>query len=253
MITLYTHRFSPFARKIALCLELKGLPYETVDGLAHENLDALRRVNPRAEVPVLVDREVIVANSADIAWYLEQRYPEPPLYPAHIEDRVKARTLERLSDTRLDAILVGCSLWTWAKRPDKMPLGLHEAGQRDLNQLFTTLEEALEGTEGPAMFGAPGIVEAALFPQLKSVRALGFKLDEGAYPRLVAWLAALSCERIFRNDAKRTAEFLSKSHDGRHERVKIAWRGDRIEWILKSGFHAWFWGEIEGGRVIWPA
>ncbi|HQP20916.1 MAG TPA: glutathione S-transferase N-terminal domain-containing protein, partial [Phenylobacterium sp.] len=60
---LYTNGFSPFARKVALALDYKGLDYEAVDGLAHANLEALRRVNPRGEVPTLVDGEVVVANS----------------------------------------------------------------------------------------------------------------------------------------------------------------------------------------------
>jgi hypothetical protein len=30
------------------------------------------------------------------------------------------------------------------------------------------------------------------------------------------------------------------------------WRGDRIEWMLARGFHAWFFNEIEEDRVAWP-
>lgn len=37
-----------------------------------------------------------------------------------------------------------------------------------------------------------------------------------------------------------------------HERRKIFWRGDRIEWMLARGFHDWFAGEIAAERVIWP-
>ena len=34
--------------------------------------------------------------------------------------------------------------------------------------------------------------------------------------------------------------------------ARIVWRGDRIEWLLARGFSAWFFDEIEQGRVAWP-
>ena len=40
-IRLYGSWFSPFARKVALALELKSLPYDYVDGLLAENRAAV--------------------------------------------------------------------------------------------------------------------------------------------------------------------------------------------------------------------
>ena len=62
----FTNGFSPFARKVALALDYKGLAYEPIDGLTHENRDALLAVNPRAEVPALIDGDITVVNSSDI-------------------------------------------------------------------------------------------------------------------------------------------------------------------------------------------
>jgi hypothetical protein len=31
-----------------------------------------------------------------------------------------------------------------------------------------------------------------------------------------------------------------------------SWRGDRIEWMLARGFHAWFFNEIKEDRMAWP-
>ncbi len=66
MLTLFSNAFSPFARKVAMALEYKGLACETVDGLARANRERLLAVNPRAEVPVLVDGDVTFVNSSDI-------------------------------------------------------------------------------------------------------------------------------------------------------------------------------------------
>ena len=135
-IRLYGSWFSTFARKVAIGLELKGLPYEPIDALTREFRAELIRLNPRAEVPVVTDDGLTVVNSSDILQYLEWRYPDPPLYPASIAERVAARALERLADERFDPIVVDCSFWHWADRDDKPPAGLLEAGQRDLDATF---------------------------------------------------------------------------------------------------------------------
>ena len=53
-------------------------------------------------MPVLTDGDLVVVNSSDILQYLDWRYPEQPLYPAAIEERVVARAFERLGDQRFD-------------------------------------------------------------------------------------------------------------------------------------------------------
>ena len=62
MIKLYDSAFSPFARKVRMVLDHKGLDYETVDGLLKSNHDALKVVNGRIEVPALVDGDIVVVN-----------------------------------------------------------------------------------------------------------------------------------------------------------------------------------------------
>ena len=66
MMKLFDSAFSPFARKVRMVLEHKGLPFEACDGLLKSNREALKVANGRIEVPVLVDGDVIVVNSADI-------------------------------------------------------------------------------------------------------------------------------------------------------------------------------------------
>ena len=254
MLTLFSNGFSPFARKVALALDYKGLAYETVDGLSHKNRERLLAVNPRAEVPVLVDGDVIVVNSSDIVAYLDLKYPERPIYPADLKARVAARALERLADARIDAIMLDCSIWTWADRQDKPPPGLKEAGQRDLDACFARIEETLAGLPAPLPFGHWTIAEFTLWPHLTAVGPLGFAMDAARYPRLAAWFSAMRRDRLFLADARRTGDYLKgvAAPDSGIERVKIFWRGDRVEWLLARGFHEWFLGEIKAGRVLWP-
>jgi len=251
-LCLYTSWFSPFARKAALGLELKGLSYRAVDALERDFRPQLQKLNPRTEVPVLTDGDLVIVNSSDILQYLDWRYPEPALYPAAIAERVAARALERLADQRFDPIIVDCSYWNWADRDDKPPPGLREAGQRDLEIVLGRVEAALALRPKPWPFGAPGIAECAWFPNLVAARPLGFSIDEARYPTVLAWLAAMRSHPVFASDAKRTAAFLKTVSSSTHERKRLFWSGDRMEWLLARGFHDWLAAEIDAGRTAFP-
>lgn len=251
-LCLYTSWFSTFARKTALGLELKGLPYRAVDALERDFRPQLLKLNARAEVPVLTDGDLVVVNSSDILQYLEWRYPQPALYPAAVEQRVAARALERLADHRFDPIVVDCSYWHWADRDDAPPPGLRAAGQRDLERVLDRLEAALAARPKSWPFGAPGIVECAWFPNLAAARPLGFAIDPARYPAALGWLAAMRSHPVFAGDAKRTAAFLKTLASGNHERKKLFWSGDRMEWLLARGFHHWLAAEIDAGRAAFP-
>jgi len=249
---LYTSWISTFARKVALGLELKGLSYEAVDALQSDFGPELERLNPRREVPVLRDGELLVVNSSDILQYLEWRYPQPPLYPASIEERVAARALERLADQRLDPIVVDCTLWRWTERSDQPPPGLLSAGQRDLDITLTRLQTELEQRAKPWPFGTPGLVECAWFPNLIAVRPLGLQIDAERFPTVLNWLAAMRAHPVFATDRKRTAVFMKTLASNNYERTRVFWSGERLEWLLARGFHEWFADEIRAGRAAFP-
>jgi glutathione S-transferase len=249
---LYTSWFSTFARKAALGIELKGLAYQPVDALARELHGELLKVNPRAEVPVLVDDDIVVVNSSDILQYLEWRYPTPALYPEDIGERVTARALERLADHRFDPLIVDCSFWHWAERDDQPPSGLLDAGQRDLELTLQRLERELAARPSPWPFGTPGVVECAWFPNLFAAQPLGFVIDPTKFPTVLNWLAAMRAHPVFAKDRRRTAAFVKTLSSDKHELRRLFWSGDRLEWLFAHGFHDWFAKEIEADRVAFP-
>ena len=251
-ICLYGSPISTFARKVAVGLELKGLPYEMIDALTPDKREELRRLNPRLEVPVLTDGDITVVNSSDILQYLDWRTPEAPLYPIDLAERVTARALERLGDHRFDAIVVDCSYWSWAERDDKPPPGLIEAAQSDIDAVFERLERILSARPKPWPFGAPGAVECAWFPNLAAMRTFGLALDAVRFPIVAAWSKAIRAHPVFSSDAKRTMAFIRDLKHLTHERKRLFWSGDRIEWLMSRGFHGWFLREIEAGRVAFP-
>jgi glutathione S-transferase len=256
MLTLYENPFSPFARKVRLVLAFKGLHAESVDALALAEHAALRAVNPRAEVPVLVDGDLVVANSADIVAYLEDRYPDPPVLPREAAARVAARAWERLADTVLDAIVHDISIWTWPthRRPDAPPPGLVEAGLGDIGVILARLDAGL--AERAFLCGELSIADLALFPHVSSLKPLGIALDPQTYPRLAAWNQRLRALPIVGADleaVKRAAIEKFAAGPSPYEGEKIVWRGDRLEWLFHHGFAEWWMDELRAGRAVVPS
>jgi glutathione S-transferase len=250
MIKLYDNASSPFARKVRMALDYKGLNYQAVDGLLRSNHEALTTVNGRVEVPVLVDGDIVVVNSADIIAYLDHRYPAKSVYPDDTRARVHARAWERTADTFVDPILVDISYWKWAERSDKMPEGLLEAARADLRLVYDALENEL--TNRRFVSGPFSIADIALFPHMASAKAMEVGFSAEQHPNLGRWLKQMRTLPVCAADLQRTRDFVINLKDRDIEKRRIFWRGDRIEWLLARGFHAWFFNEIKEDRVAWP-
>jgi glutathione S-transferase len=248
-VKLHDNAFSPFARKVRMVLEYKSLACEYVDGLALANHDALAAVNGRVEVPALEDGGAVIVGSSDIVAYLERIHPQPSVYPSDPRRWASARAWERCADTTIDPIIVDLSYWNWAKRDDTRPAAWVAAGQRDLDLIYAALERDL--AEGPFVCGELSIADMALFPHVAATRSLGVGHDPARFPRLHAWQKRLRELPVFAADLARAKAF-APSFGSQHERRKIFYRGDRIEWLLANGFHAWLAREIAEDRVLWP-
>ena len=253
MLTLYDNPFSPFARKVRLVLHVKGVAFESIDALALGERERLLQVNPRGEVPVLVDDGVTVVDSSDIAAYLEDRFPTPPLLPVAPALRAKARTWQRIADTAVDAIVHDLSLWVWPThgRKDEPPAGLVDAGRRDLEAILARLEAALD--RAPFLCGELSIADLALFPHVSSLRLIGVALE--AFGAVLRWNRAmreLPAVRADLDHVKRSAIEKFSAGASPYEADKVVWRGDRIEWLLAHGFLDWFQAELASGRAVVP-
>jgi glutathione S-transferase len=81
---------SPYAWRVLLALEVKGVDYESrlleFSKQQHKAPEYLR-LNPRGKVPALRDDGYVVYESLAILAYLDARYPEPPLYGSSPRER----------------------------------------------------------------------------------------------------------------------------------------------------------------------
>jgi glutathione S-transferase len=82
-IELYWGSGSPFAWRVMLTLEVKGLDYQSklLEFSKGENKSPeYLKLNPRGKVPTLKDGDFVLYESLAIMAYLDRKYAEPPLF-----------------------------------------------------------------------------------------------------------------------------------------------------------------------------
>jgi glutathione S-transferase len=201
---LYHFTTSPFARRVRLVLAHKGLGAELRDARANpEHASELRRLNPVHTVPVLVDGDRVVTDSAAICQYLDRKIPEPPLWPSGI-DGAAALELVTIADGVIRTLAdLGMRYAAFHDHPSFAEVrDVYVAGrvQRSLDRLAKEASERMDaaGLVGDRWSGADIAVctlamwldglaaRAATFPPAGKVVALGWRLPE----ELRAWTAA---------------------------------------------------------------
>jgi glutathione S-transferase len=93
VITLYDADRCPYCARARIALAEKGIEYETVEIDLSDRPSWLYEKNSLGRVPVLEGDDFVLSESAVINEYLEDLYPEPPLWPADTRERALARLL----------------------------------------------------------------------------------------------------------------------------------------------------------------
>jgi hypothetical protein len=87
---------------------------------------------------------------------------------------------------------------------------------------------------------------------LAALRTFGLAIDPARFPAVMNWFKAMRSHPVFAADAIRTGAFLKDLKHLTHERKRLFWSGDRLEWLISRGFERWFIGEIDAGRATLP-
>jgi glutathione S-transferase len=182
---------SPYVRKVLVCLDLKGIAYEIDPIVPFFGDDRFAKLSPLRRVPVLVDGDVVLADSTVVCEYLEERTPEPPLLPPGLVERARARWLEEFADTRMgdvfvwrlfDQVAIRPAVWGEA-RDD-------EVVRRTLAEDVPAVLDYLEG-ELPAegfLFGALALADVALASFFRNAELARFRVDAARWPRTAAFV-----------------------------------------------------------------
>jgi glutathione S-transferase len=100
MVTLHQFEISPFCDKLRRLLNYKGIAFDVRDyPLAGGK--RIKQFNPTGKLPALEHNGKFINDSTDIAYYLEQQFPQHPLVPTDPKQKALMHVLEDWSDESL--------------------------------------------------------------------------------------------------------------------------------------------------------
>jgi RNA polymerase-associated protein len=91
MMVLYSGTTCPFSQRSRFVLFEKGMDFEIRDVDLFNKPEDISVMNPYGQVPILVERELVLYESNIINEYIDERFPHPQLMPADPVMRARAR------------------------------------------------------------------------------------------------------------------------------------------------------------------
>ena len=93
MLTLYSGSTCPFSHRCRIVLFEKDMDFEVIDVDNRNKPEDLAVLNPYNDVPVLVERDLVLYEASIISEYIDERFPHPQLMPIDPVTRARARLL----------------------------------------------------------------------------------------------------------------------------------------------------------------
>ena len=248
---LIDHPVSPYALKVRTVLSEKQIDFESREMWSKSQREELFSLNPRGEVPALIDGETVVTDSTIICEYLEERVPDPPLLPADPAARANARIVERLADTSIDACIITIAMFKFfrpalaTERPDALA-----RAESNLRGHYAHLEGRLDGKE--YFVGEFSRADLAMVVHLKTATFLGYPFGDDQ-PQLASWLERMSARPSVERATADMMEGIAKAptiEDPLFEDGRLHWRDSRIEWMLRCGLGDWLATELAADRAF---
>jgi glutathione S-transferase len=227
MLELYHHGSSVCAAKVRFALAEKRLDWtgHYVDILAGAQFEpAFLAVNPKAVVPVLIHDRHVIPESTVICEYVEEAFPEHPVYPRGAYDRARVRLWTKAVDEELhpacsaltyivshrhtilrqgagsfeqflerpssEGAAARARKWHWIQQGFNAP-GAAEMIRRYHGYLLK-MEEALSA--GPWLVGdSLSMADIAMAPYVNRLAVLAMDeiWSDGRLPRVARWFAAI--------------------------------------------------------------
>jgi glutathione S-transferase len=212
---VYGSSLSPFVRKVLAFAAEKGIELELQPtGLPDPGPEFLE-ASPFRKMPAFRDGDYTLADSSAIVHYLDALQPEPAMIPADAKLRGKTIWFEEFADT----ILVTCGAKIFFNRiVAPRFLGregdLAAAEQAELNDLPPILDylERTVPNEGGYLVGdALTLADIAVAGPFANFRHTNTRVDEGRYPRTVAYVERILSRPSLARWVERETAYLERT------------------------------------------
>ena len=183
---------SPYVRKVLIVLHHKRIEYEIDPIVPFYGDDRFAKLSPLRRIPVLIDGDVVLSDSSVICQYLEDRWPEPTVFPEDVADRARARWLEEFADTRMGDVFIWryfnqlvIRRFVWGEETDGALVAKTLA--EDIPEVLGYLE-ALAPADG-FLFGPLSIADISVATFFRNAAFARFSIDAARWPRTAAFVA----------------------------------------------------------------
>src|SRR5450830_369265 len=178
MMVLYSGTTCPFSQRCRLVLFEKGMDFEIRDVDLFNKPEDISVMNPYGQVPILVERDLVLYESNIINEYIDERFPHPQLMPADPLMRARARLM----------------LFNFENEKTKTADKSHEKARAEIRDRLTTLAPLF--LKNKYMLGDEfSMLDVALAPLLWRLDHYGIELSKTAAPLMKY------AERIFSRPA----------------------------------------------------
>jgi glutathione S-transferase/RNA polymerase-associated protein len=239
-VIVYEHPLSPYAQKVKIALDEKGVAYETkmpaAIGSGQPDREFLK-ANPRGEVPALIDGDTRIFDSTIILEYIEDKWPAPALLPKAPAARATARTIEEVMDTHFEPINWGMGEIRWFKRAEgERARNIEAHAVKQARGIYQWLSRHL-GDRTWFNGDSFGWADLSVVPYLNGALGSGFAPDRGS--ALSRWLERANERPSVQKSARAAADVLASMSNvaGAVESgmFKREYRDHRLEWMIRSG------------------
>lgn len=176
-IRLFQSNTSMFCEKVRIVLAMKKVPYEIVDVKADDRKSLIEYSGQR-KVPVMDYNGQCILDSTFISAFLEEKYPEPTIYPGQPSDKGLCLMLEDWADEDLNRAVL---LVRRAETPEA-----RQAGEKELAIHLRSLDLLFTGRK--FIFDRMTLADIAIFTQLHYLYTVAKYEVPKMYNNLQGWL-----------------------------------------------------------------
>lgn len=176
-IRVFQSNTSMFCEKVRIVLAMKKVPYEIVDVKADDRKSLIEYSGQR-KVPVMDYNGQCILDSTFISAFLEEKYPEPTIYPGRASDEGLCLMLEDWADEVLNRAVL---MVRRAETPEA-----RQAGEKELSIHLRSLDLLFTGRK--FVFDRMTLADIAIFTQLHYLYTVAKYEVPKTYTNLQDWL-----------------------------------------------------------------